>query len=231
MPFAIGVNSLTHRAFVANQSTNVGTILDLANANVAAGCAAPPCPVSTITGGITPFGTGANPAVAIDPRLNWAMVTPGGSGTIAIVDLGRAASPGDVGRLPELIGSLSITSTMQGVGINSETHQVLLTDPSAQTMTEFSLLNDAVTPVTFTSVGRLCLSAKLVASAVNPLENVGIAVQGSASGAVGRYRGSGEWRCAHSGKQHPERRPRRHAGGGRGGSGQQRSCYREPVGQ
>ena len=132
VPFAIGVNSLTHRAFVANQSTNVGTILDLANANVAAGCAAPPCPVSTITGGITPFGTGASPAVAIDPRLNWAMVTPGGTGTIAIVDLGRAAGAGDVGRLPELIGSLSITSTMQGVGINSETHQVLLTDPSAQ---------------------------------------------------------------------------------------------------
>ncbi|MGA8013296.1 MAG: hypothetical protein WB949_12780, partial [Candidatus Acidiferrales bacterium] len=182
VPFAIGVNSLTHRAFVANQITNVGTILDLANANVAAGCAAPPCPVSTITGGITPFGTGASPAVAIDPRLNWAMVTPGGSGTIAIVDLGRAASSGDVGRLPELIGSLSITSTMQGVGINSETHQVLLTDPSAQRMTEFSLLNDAVTPVTFTVGGSTVPIPNLVASAVNPLENVGIAVQGSVSG-------------------------------------------------
>ncbi|MGA8768582.1 MAG: hypothetical protein WB559_16320, partial [Candidatus Acidiferrales bacterium] len=183
VPFAIGVNSLTHRAFVANQSTNVGTILDLANANVAAGCAAPPCPVSTITGGITPFGTGASPAVAIDPRLNWAMVTPGGTGTIAIVDLGRAAGAGDVGRLPELIGSLSITSTMQGVGINSETHQVLLTDPSAQRMTEFSLLNDAVTPVTFTVGGSAVNTPNLVASAVNPLENVGIAVQGSVSGA------------------------------------------------
>jgi len=182
VPFSIGVNSLTHRAFVANQSTNVGTILNLADANVAAGCAAPPCPVSTVTGGITPYGTGVNPAVAIDPRLNWAMVTPGGTGTIALVDLGRAAIPGDVGRLSELIGSLSISSTMQGVGINSETHQALLTDPSAQTMTEFSLLNDGVTPVTFTSGGSILPTAKLVASAVNPLENVGIAVQQSAMG-------------------------------------------------
>ncbi len=182
VPFSIGVNSLTHRAFVANQSTNVGTILDLANANVAAGCAAPPCPVSTITGGITSYGTGVNPSVAIDPRLNWAMVTPGGTGTIALVDLGRAASAGDVGRLPELIGSLSITSTIQGVGINSETHQALLTDPSAQRMTEFSLLNDAVTPVTFTSGGTALPTANLVASAVNPLENVGIAVQGTTMG-------------------------------------------------
>ena len=33
VPFSIGVNPLTHRAFVANQSTNVGTVLDLANAN------------------------------------------------------------------------------------------------------------------------------------------------------------------------------------------------------
>ena len=183
MPFAIGVNSLTHRAFVANQSTNVGTILDLANANVAAGCAAPPCPVSTITGGITPFGTGASPAVAIDPRLNWAMVTPGGSGTIAIVDLGRAASAGDVGRLPELIGSLSITSTMQGVGINTETHQAAAHRSFRAEDDGFSLLNNAVTPVTFTVGGSAVNTLNLVASAVNPLENVGIAVQGSVSGA------------------------------------------------
>jgi DNA-binding beta-propeller fold protein YncE len=184
VPFSIGVNSLTHRAFVANQSTNVGTILDLANANIPAGCAAPPCPVSTITGGITPYGTGVSPSVAIDPRLNWAMVTPGGTGTIALVDLGRAASAGDVGRLPELIGSLSITATMQGVGINTETHQALLTDPSAQRMTEFSLLNNEVTPVTFTSGGSALSTPNLVASAVNSLENVGIAVQGSIGGAT-----------------------------------------------
>ena len=110
------------------------------------------------------------------------MVTPGGTGTIALVDLGRPGGVGDVGRLPELIGSLSITATMQGVGINTETHQALLTDPSAQRMTEFSLLNNEVTPVTFTVGGSAVNTPNLVASAVNSLENVGIAVQGYASG-------------------------------------------------
>ena len=54
-------------------------------------------PYWVMTGGMTPFGTGIDPQVAIDPQLNWAMATPGGIGTIAIVDLGRAASVGDVG--------------------------------------------------------------------------------------------------------------------------------------
>jgi DNA-binding beta-propeller fold protein YncE len=186
VPFSIGANPLTHRAFVANQSTNVGTILDLANANtkLTPPCAAPPCPVTTITSGVTPFGTGAGPNVSIDQRLNWAMVTPGGAGTIALVDLGRAPSAGDVGRMPELIGSLSISSTVQGVGINTETHQALLTDPSASTLTTFSLLNDSVTPVSFTVAGVPLNTPNFAASAVNPLENVGVAIQGSVTGAT-----------------------------------------------
>jgi DNA-binding beta-propeller fold protein YncE len=182
IPFSIGANPLTHRAFVANQSTNVGTILDLANATGVA-CPAAPCPIGTVTGGITPYGTGPSPGVAIDPRLNWAMVTPGGAGTTAIVDLGRAASPGDVGRLPELIGSVSISSTLQGIGINTETHQALLTDPEGASLTTFSLLDNAVTSVRF-SIGGVALNALNYGSAgVNPFENIGIAVQESNSGA------------------------------------------------
>jgi DNA-binding beta-propeller fold protein YncE len=186
VPFAIGANPLTHRAFVVNQSTNVGTVLDLANANtnLTPPCAAPPCPVTTVTSGITFYGTGASPNVAIDPRLNWAIVTPGGTGTTAMVDLGRAASAGDVGRLPELIGSVQISSTAQGVGVNTETHQVLLADPSARTLTEFSLLNNAVTSVNFTVAGAPLDTLNYVASAVNTLENVGVAIQGSTTGAT-----------------------------------------------
>jgi DNA-binding beta-propeller fold protein YncE len=186
VPFSIGANPLTHRAFVANQSTNVGTILDLANANTSLTppCATPPCPVSTITSGVTSYGTGPSPNVSVDPRLNWAMVTPGGAGTTALVDLGRAASAGDVGRMPELIGSLGISSTIQGVGINTETHQALLTDPSASTLTLFSLLNDAVAPVHFTVNGVALDTLNYSASAVNPLEDVGVAIQGSVTGAT-----------------------------------------------
>jgi len=186
VPFSIGVNPLTHRAFVANQSTNEGTILDLANANTSLTppCATPPCPVTTITSGVTPYGTGPSPNVSIDPRLNWAMVTPGGAGTAALVDLGRAPSAGDVGRMPELIGSVSISSTLQGVGINTETHQALLTDPTARTLTLFSLLNDAVAPVIFTVNGVALDTLNYSASAVNPLEDIGVAIQGSVTGAT-----------------------------------------------
>jgi DNA-binding beta-propeller fold protein YncE len=188
VPYSIGVNPLTHRAFIANQSTNVGTILDLANANTAVGCATPPCPVGVITGGITAYGTGQNPQVAIDPRLNWAMVTPGGAGTIGIVDLGRAPSTGlipDVGRRPELIASLSISSTVQGVGINTETHEALLADPVAQTLSTFNLMSAAVQPVTFTFQGTSLATPNLASAAVTPLENLGIAVQNTATGATG----------------------------------------------
>jgi len=188
VPFSIGINPLTHRAFIANQSTNVGTILDLVNANTAIGCATPPCPVGVITGGTTPYGTGQNPQVSVDPRLNWAMVTPGGAGTIGIIDMGRAPSTGlvtDVGRRPELIASLSISSTVQGIGINTETHEALLADPVAQTLTTFSLMNAAVKPVTFTFQGASLATPDLAAAAVSPLENLGIAVQNTATGATG----------------------------------------------
>jgi YVTN family beta-propeller protein len=188
VPYSIAVNPLTHRAFIANQSTNVGTILDLVNADAAIGCATPPCPVGVVTGGITPYGTGQNPQVAVDPRLNWAMVTPGGAGTIGIVDLGRAPSTGlvpDVGRRPELIASLSISSTVQGIGINTETHEALLADPVSETLTTFSLMNDAVQPVTFTFQGTSLATPNLASAAVSPLENLGIAVQNTPTGAAG----------------------------------------------
>jgi YVTN family beta-propeller protein len=185
VPYSIAANPLTHRAFIADQSTNVGTIIDLANANPSVGCATPPCPVGVITGGITPYGTGQNPGVAVDPRLNWAMVTPAGEGTIALVDLGRAASVGDVGRQPQLMGSLSISATVQGIGINTETHEALLADPAAETLTTFSLLNDAVTSVTFTFQGTQQLTPDLGSAAVTPLENLGIAVSpGDSTGVV-----------------------------------------------
>ncbi|MBZ5696184.1 MAG: IPT/TIG domain-containing protein [Acidobacteriia bacterium] len=176
VPFSIGLNSLTHRAIVAYQSTNQATILDLSTGT--------PVVVQQIGGAPTPYSTGPNPAVAIDPRLNWALVTPGGAGTTNLVDLGRNGISGDVGRLPQVVGSLSISTTTQGIGINAETHQALLTNPQSITLTTFSLLDNTVTPVTFTNGGTPLSQSNLVAAAVNPLENVGIAVNGAASGAT-----------------------------------------------
>jgi DNA-binding beta-propeller fold protein YncE len=173
LPYSIGINPLTHRAIVTQQTTNTAWILDLSSGA--------PVLVQQIGGSLTSYGTGPTPSVAIDPRLNWALVTPGGSGTINIVDLGRDAGPGDVGRPPVVIGDLTVSTSSQGVGINTQTHQALLTDPNSSaanndTLTTYSLLDNTVSNVPFLQNGTALDQPGFVASAINPLSNVGIAV-------------------------------------------------------
>jgi YVTN family beta-propeller protein len=175
---AIGINPLTHRAVVAYQSTNLATVLDTSTGV--------PVFVAQIGGTLTPFSTGVSPEIGIDPLLNWAVITPGGAGTINIVDLGRNPIAGDGGRPPQVIGSLSISTDVQGVGVNTETHQVLLTTPNGATLGTFSLLDNSVNSISFT-VGQL----GYVAAAVNPLTNVGIAVNSQTSTAAVVDLGSG----------------------------------------
>jgi YVTN family beta-propeller protein len=187
--FSVGVNPLSHHAVVAYQSTNIATILDLVppNPQVNPPCTTPPCILSTIGGSLTPFSTGASPAIAVDPRVNWALITPGGGGTTNIVDLGRDTIPNpnpllppiDPGTLPRVVGSLSITTTIQGVALNTETHQALLTDVNGTTLSTFSLLDNSVNTITF-PVGEL----GYVASGVNSLDNIGVAVNGASNKAV-----------------------------------------------
>ncbi len=184
VPFAIGINPLTHRGLVAFQSTNSAAIVDFS--------AGVPTFVQTISGTLAPIGTGINPNVAVDTILNWAVITPGGSGTITIVDLGR--NPGlnlntaDLGRTPVVIGSLSISTTVQGVGIDSSTHQALFADPqgpndvpAAPSVSSFSMLDNSVGSVPFTQGGIPFTNLGLVAAAVNPLANIGIVVNGAAN--------------------------------------------------
>ena len=187
LPFSIGINSSTHRAIVTQQSTNLATVLDLSSGT--------PVILQQIGGSSSSYSTGATPSVAIDPRLNWAIVTPGGGGSVNIVDLGRGpgATPGDpIGRLPVVIGSLSISPSTQGVGINTQTHQALLTDPNDASITNpnggllttYSLLDNTVSSIPFLQNGNPITQAGFVAAAVNPLSNVGIAVNALAGTAA-----------------------------------------------
>jgi len=176
-PITVGVNPLSHRALVVNASTNLATVIDLVtpNPNLKPACTTPPCVLTTIGGSLPPFfSVGASPAIAVDPRLNWAVVSPGGGGSVDIVDLGRNPAAGDGGRAPRAIGSLNITTSVQGVGINTETHQVLLADPLRTTLTTFSLLDQSVNAVTFTNNGLPFNEAGFVAAAVNSLDNLGV---------------------------------------------------------
>jgi YVTN family beta-propeller protein len=169
VPYSIGVNPLTHRAVVAYESFNEATIVDVSTGQ--------PTIVQQVGGDLTaPLGTGTSPGVAIDERLNWAIVTPGGGGaqTTNIVDLGHNASAADPERDPQVIASLAQASF--GVGINQETHQSLLTNPNAGNLGLFSLLDNKVNSITFTSNGTALNQLGFIASAVDSLENIGVAV-------------------------------------------------------
>ncbi len=155
-PVSIGVDSLSGRALVANASTNAATVLDIRTP-------AAPSVVTTVN-----IGTGSSPQVAIEPRLNWALVSPGGAGTLSIVNLGRPASAGDVGLTPFVVASISISSTLRGIAINTETDQSMFTDPSSVIVGQFNLLDQTVRSGVF-QTGE-------VAAAVNPLTNVGVSV-------------------------------------------------------
>jgi DNA-binding beta-propeller fold protein YncE len=76
-PMGVGINPLSGRAVVAYRTRGFVSLIDL---NLS-----PPAVI-----GLAAASTGAEPRVAVSPRLNWALVTPGGaSGSLAIVDLGR----------------------------------------------------------------------------------------------------------------------------------------------
>jgi hypothetical protein len=73
-PGSVGINPVTGRALVAMQVKNYGILMDVT--------VSPPAFVGTVT-----ISTGANTRVAVEPHLNWAIATPGGVGSMGIVDL------------------------------------------------------------------------------------------------------------------------------------------------
>jgi DNA-binding beta-propeller fold protein YncE len=157
-PFAVGINPLTGHGIVVDQSTNSATVIDLDNLNT----------TSLRTAAIS---TGPNPAVVIEPRLDWAIVTPGGLGSLSIVDLSHFTVDSSGNRSFSIVATLAITGSTQGIGLNTETDQVLLTDPSHTVATVFSLLDQTTSSVT---VGPSQVAAAAVAAAVNPLTNIGV---------------------------------------------------------
>src|SRR5690348_1004805 len=191
-PFAIGVNSLTHRAVIAYSSSNIATVFDLStnppslvctmggsNPNMPNNC-------STISGSNTrPVSTGPSPSIAVEPQLNWAIITPGGSGITSIVDLGTAATANQVARVPNVIASFSTGSTsIRGAAINTETEQALLTDPNCGLGSPSCRASVTLLSVLDQTVNSLTLSQGYVASAVNPLTDIGVAVNGPANTAT-----------------------------------------------
>jgi DNA-binding beta-propeller fold protein YncE len=78
-PMAVGINPVTGLALVAMQRQSYGALMDLT--------VNPPAFT-----GIVSITTGSNPHIAVEPHLNWALSTPGGNGSLGIVDLSRQSS-------------------------------------------------------------------------------------------------------------------------------------------
>ncbi len=79
VPWAVGINPMMGRGIVAYQTAGFASILDLTQA--------PPAPPAVI--GVVSISNGATPRVSVSSKLNWALVTPGGSGSLSLVDLSQ----------------------------------------------------------------------------------------------------------------------------------------------
>jgi DNA-binding beta-propeller fold protein YncE len=155
-------NSLSDVATVVDLSaTPPGVVCVLGNSGLSNSCA----PGAQVP----PVSTGVQPSVAIYPRLNWAVVAPGGSGAVTIVDLGLppTAVPVFAGRTPQVIATVGLVGTPQGIAVNPETGQSLIADPN-NGFTELSLLNQ--------TTSLLGLDKGEVADAINPLTNMAVSV-------------------------------------------------------
>jgi DNA-binding beta-propeller fold protein YncE len=249
-PVAVGINPISGRALVAIQNRPYGLLLDVTQT--------PPAVIGPVT-----ISTGANSRIAVEPHLNWAIATPGGIGSMGIVDLNRQtvnnitsiarasnivtvtvqASTAAVPQAPlgvqlndavqiqgvsdstfngiftvsglgpangqfsytqtgaaqpdktsfntsgtvnyaAPVATLATTSTVQGIGINPETQQAVLVDPSPNGASRgivsiFSLLDQSVSSFTLQTVNGTVLGpveTGSVAGAFNPLTNVAVTV-------------------------------------------------------
>ena len=102
-PVSVGINPVTGRALVAMQQENYAVLVDVTQN--------PPAQV-----GIVSVSTGQNPRVAVEPHLNWALVTPGGSGSLGIVDLNQQSS--------NIITAVSRTSNVVTVTVQASTSSI-----------------------------------------------------------------------------------------------------------
>jgi DNA-binding beta-propeller fold protein YncE len=103
-PISVGINPVTGRALVAMNTRPYGLIVDLTSQS------------SPFIVGPVSIVTGLNTHVAVEPHLNWALATPGGTGTVSIVDLNRQTTNNIV--------SISRTTNVVTVTVQASTASV-----------------------------------------------------------------------------------------------------------
>ncbi len=112
-PQAVGINPVSGTALVAFTSTingskgsNVGAILDMNQLAATVGAVTlPPAVINVVN-----INNGPNPHIAVSSRLNWALSTPGGAGSLSIVDLGRQTL-NSISAISCTSGTVTVTTT------------------------------------------------------------------------------------------------------------------------
>jgi DNA-binding beta-propeller fold protein YncE len=246
-PRAIGINPVAGRALVAFSTSsgggsNAGAILDMNQVQAAQGVVAlPGAGAAPILINVVNINNGPNPHIAVSSKLNWALATPGGAGSLSIVDLGRQTTnqlttlscsggvvTANVSTTPALqagqpvlisgaspstfngifqarsvsntnftysqascppsgsggtaayalpVATLATNTNVRGVSINDETQKALLVDPTNTVPAfVFNLLDQ-----TSSLISGLTQTSQNVATAMNPLTNMGVIVNSSAN--------------------------------------------------
>ena len=188
VPSGIGVNPLNHRAIVAYQSTNAGSILDLTQS--------PASP--QFFAGVVNISTGPNARVAVSPRLDWALVTPGGLGSLSIVDLARqttstiapSATPG----ASRASGIVTITTTtaqnlqagepVMITGVADASFNGIYSVNTVPSSTSFTYLQPSLSSSNLTSGGGMISYALPVATLASSLTTQGVALNDQTQKAI-----------------------------------------------
>ena len=126
IPQAVGINPVSGRALVAFTSSaiagsNAGAILDMNQVQ-----AIPPGTVTSLPAAgnnpvlinVVNINNGVHTHIAVSPRLNWALATPGGLGALSIVDLGRQ-TPNPISGIGCIGGSSPPTVSVTTKAVNS----------------------------------------------------------------------------------------------------------------
>ena len=147
-PYAVGMDNVHALAVVVGQNATSATLLDTSGLP-----ANPPAIIGTIA-----VSTGAKPQVKVLPDLGWAIITPGGTGSLTVIDLVRSTT----------VLTAFLSPTTQGVALDAEHKILLLADPTTQNAEIFRLTDQ--------SVAGVSLGLGSVAAAINPFTNVGLVI-------------------------------------------------------
>ena len=107
-PYSVAVNPLTGKALVVFQGSSYVDVIDYSS--FVYGVTTPDLTQIKVTRGQIAT-TGNYPRIAVEPKLNWAFVTPGGNGNGSIVDLG-----GNGQQIVSLIAVPSMNGTVRSAG-------------------------------------------------------------------------------------------------------------------